>query len=161
MFVICGKGGKGDENSFLTAPWRIVSPALVFFVIMTILSLINLIIVENGLSQFCDSFNENFNSLGCTLSINRFMTAPVEDYSIVPPGAIRIVLSTFNYIAFFSWLSSALLLIARIIFVVDFQLVRVTVKSVEYENSENSSFKVVQVEEEQPDSNGNEATSQC
>jgi hypothetical protein len=159
MFVICGKGGKADENSFLTEPWRIVTPALGFFVVMTFLSLANLVVIESGLSTFCSSFKDSLPDIGCTYAMNRYMEKPIEEFAI-KPGTIRIILTFFNYFTFFSWLISALLLVARIIFVIDFQLVRVTVKSMEHENAtENSSFKVIESQEVPND--GNQKTSPC
>jgi hypothetical protein len=156
MFVICGKGGKGDENSYLSEPWRIVTPALIFFIIMTILSLANLVIIEKGITTLCSSFNEGLPDISCNVALNRYMTASLDN---IKPGVSRVLLTTFNYISFVVWLASALLLIARIVFVVDFQLVRVTVKSIEYENAkESSNFKVIE-EHEVP--NGNQETTPC
>lgn len=160
MFIICGKGGKGDETSYLSEPWRIVTPALVFFIVMTILAFTNLIIIESGMSTFCDSFKNSFPDISCTTALNRYMSKAFEEVSL-SPGKISVILSSVNYIVFFSWLLSVFVLLARILFIVDFQLVRVTVKSIEYENEDAqraSGFKVVEVED---GPNGKEATSQC
>jgi hypothetical protein len=156
MFIICGKGGKGDENSYLSEPWRIVSPALFFFIVMTIVSLTNLIIIERGMNSLCDSFAQHLKDVSCATAMNGFMKGAMEEYP-VSPAKLRIILTTFNYITLFAWATSALLLVARIIFVIDFQLVRVTVKTVEYENAKEN-LNVVEVEDQ---AKGKEATSPC
>lgn len=69
MFIICGKGGKSDPQSFLPQPWRIVSPSLVFFIIMTILSIVELIIIEGGINKFCESFEHNLPDIACNVSV--------------------------------------------------------------------------------------------
>lgn len=163
MFIICGKGGKADQNSFLPQPWRVVPPAIVFFLTMTILSIVNLVIVQGGLDALCDSFKSHLPDISCHVAINRFMIKPVGKMTI-SPGTNRTLVTAFNYFAFSCWLLSLLVLLARIICVVDFRLVRVTVKTIEYEKAdETTSLRVVEVEQ-----NGNEdesraklATTEC
>lgn len=148
VFIICGKGGKADENSYLQEPWRIVSPALFFFVIMTIFSTVNLVIIETGMNTLCKSFKTEVSDLSCSVALNHFMLAPQEKFNLAP-GKVWVILTIFNYFTLFAWLISALVLVARVIFVIDFQLVRVTVKSIEYENSNDSSnFKVIEIEDQ-------------
>lgn len=132
MFAICGKGGKSDPHSFLPQPWRIVSPALVFFLVMTLLSLVNLVIVQNGMESFCKSFEQELPDVSCDIAMNRFMLVPFDSMK-VSPGVLYKVLTSFNYGTFALWLSSVIVLLARIIFVIDFQLVRVTLKTFELE----------------------------
>lgn len=163
MFIICGKGGKADSNSFLPQPWRIVTPAIIFFLVMTILSIVNLVIVQGGLDAFCDSFKPHLPDIDCHVAINRFMVKPLEGMAI-SPGTNRTLVTVFNYFAFGCWLLSLLVLLARIICVVDFHLVRVTVKTIEFEKAdETTSLRVTEVEQ-----NGNEnesrarlATTEC
>lgn len=146
MFIICGKGGKGEENAYLSEPWRIVSPALLFFIVMTIISLINLILIERGMNEFCESFAETVPSVSCEVAMNAFMLSTMKAFP-VQPSKLRVILTILNYLTFFAWLISALILIARIVFVVDFQLVKVTVKTVEYENAKET-FNVVEIEDQ-------------
>lgn len=140
MFAICGKGGKSDPHSFLPQPWRIVSPALVFFLVMTILSLVNLVIVQNGMESFCQSFKQQLPDVSCDIAMNRFMLVPFDSMK-VSPGVLYKVLTSFNYGTFGLWLLSVIVLLARIVFVIDFQLVRVTLKTFEVETESLSGIE--------------------
>lgn len=161
MFVICGKGGKSDPQSFLPQPWRIVSPALVFFLTMTILSIWNLVSIESGISKFCESFEKHLPDVTCGVAMNRFVLMAAYKMPI-PPGVLRQLVTSFNYITFGCWFLSLLVLLARIILVIDFQLVRVTVKTIEYEKSdEPTRFQVVEVEESGNDEGTKLATTSC
>lgn len=162
MFVICGRGGKTEPNAFLPQPWRIVSPALVFFVVMTILSIVNLVIVEGGMNAFCASLTTKLPDVECDVALNRFMASTVKQLTF-SPQVFKILLTSFNYTTLGLWLLSLLVLIARIILVIDFQLVRVTIKTIEYEKAnESSKFKAVQIEDNGKDEAGNLlATTKC
>jgi hypothetical protein len=146
MFIICGKGGKGDENSYLSEPWRIVTPALFFFIVMTIVSLVNLIIIERGMNSFCESFAQALPDVSCETAMNAFILGTMNEFPL-QPSKLRIILTIVNYLSFFGWLISALVLVARIVFVIDFQLVRVTVKTVEFETAKET-FNVVEMEDQ-------------
>lgn len=143
MFVICGKGGKSDPHAFLPQPWRIVTPAIAFFLLMACLSIANLVIVQKGLSKFCESFERRLPDIGCEVAMNRYMITPYTELKVAP-SVLSIMLNSFNYIAFSLWMISLLWLVARIMFVIDFHLVRVTVKTIEYENAhETTKLQVV------------------
>lgn len=58
MFLICGHGGKSNSQSFLPQPWRIVTPALLFFLIMFFVGMSVLVKVHKGMDAFCASFEE-------------------------------------------------------------------------------------------------------
>lgn len=162
MFIICGKGGKTEPNSFLPQPWRIVTPAIIFFLVMTILSIVNLVIVERGMNQFCESLNKKATDIGCDVALNRFMASSIEELTLAPSVYYKL-LTSFNYSSFGIWILSLLVLLARIIFVVDFQLVRVTVKTIEYEKGDESTkFEAVQIEDNGKDEAGSLlATTKC
>lgn len=154
MFIMCGRGGKTEPNAFLPQPWRIVSPALVFFLVMTILSIVNLVIVQNGMKTFCASFQEHSPDVSCNVLMNRFTLVPIDKLKL-SPGVLYEMLSWFNYTSFSIWLLSLIVLLARIIFVIDFQLVRVTVKTIEYEKANESTvYQIVEVEENGKDDAG-------
>jgi hypothetical protein len=134
MFVMCGRGGKSKPDSFLPQPWRIVTPALVFFLVMTILSIVYLFNVQGGMNSFCQSLEEVIPDISCDIAMNRYMEVSYEKV-VIPPSIHRRILSALNIITLMLWLASLLVLLARILFVIDFQLIRVTVKSVEFETA--------------------------
>lgn len=161
MFVICGKGGKSDPQSFLPQPWRIVSPALIFFLIMTIISIVELVFIEGGMGEFCEQFGSHLSDMSCMIALNHFKLAPVKGMQVSPGVLIRLV-SSFNYIAFSCWFISMLVLLARVLFVIDFQLVRVTVKTIEFEKGdEKTSFQAVEVEHSGNEEERKLATTKC
>lgn len=162
MFIMCGRGGKTEPNAFLPQPWRIVSPALIFFLVMTIVSIVNLVLIQSGMSTFCESFERHLPDVSCDVAMNRFKTVSIDELKVWP-GVLRQMLSWFNYISFSIWLLSLIVLLARIMFVIDFQLVRVTVKTIEYEKAnETSLYQVVEVEENGKDEAGQPlATTTC
>lgn len=90
--------------------------------------------------------------------MNGFMYASIEDLKL-SPGILHEMLNWFNYISFSIWLLSLIVLLARIIFVIDFQLVRVTIKTVEYEKTNESTvYQVVEVEDNGKDESGQPLT---
>lgn len=160
MFAICGRGGRTDPQSFLPQPWRIVSPALIFFLVMTILSIVNLVLIESGMSNLCKSFRNHVSDIDCNVALNRyaFSTNVME----IPTSIFHQLVTSFNYITFGLWFISLLVVLARIMFVVDFQLVRVTVKTIEFEKTnESTKFKVVEVEQNGNDERNKLATTEC
>lgn len=162
MFVICGKGGKTEASSFLPQPWRIVSPGLVFFIVMTVLSIVNLVIVEGGMNGTCNSIERSLPDVGCDIALNRFMASTVEKLTL-SPSVYHKLLTSFNYTSLGLWVLSLLVLLARIFLVIDFQLVRVTIKTVEYEKAhESTKYQVVQIEDNGKDYAGLPlATTKC
>lgn len=97
--------------------------------------------------------------LPCGVAMNRLaLVGPMS----IPPGALRQLIKYFNYIAFGCWFLSLLVLLARIFFVIDFQLVRVTVKTIEFERGdETTSFQVVEVDQSGNGEATKLATTQC
>lgn len=157
MFAICGRGGKADQNAFLPQPWRIVTPALVFNFIMTILSIVSTSMIEGGLSKFCKSLTEETPEVGCGVAMNHFMLSPYEKVH-VPPSVERQMLTSFGFVNLTFWIMSVAVIIARILFVVDFQLIRVTVKTL---GQDKNKKKVDENKEVKFDAGNDEFDSKC
>jgi hypothetical protein len=134
MFVICGKGGKGDTHSFLPQPWRIVTPALVFFLVMLFMSIAYVSIVQSGVTSFCKELTKNIPGIDCSIALNHFA---LRSYAAMP-STYLILLNVFIWILLSCWIILTTIMIARIILAVDFQLVKITVKTCEYENETKS-----------------------
>lgn len=156
FFVICGKGGKSDEGSFLTQPWRIVIPALLFFLVMFCISIINLTLVNKGMDVFCESLTKSIQSINCDDALNAFALIAI-DYE---PQMFHHILYFINWTIFGLWLFLAAIMFIRIAFVIDFQLVRITVRTCEYEDTnERSAFRVMETTNNSKES-GRELTTQ-
>lgn len=144
FFIICGKGGGGPEssnNSFLPQPWRIVIVSLVFFISMLIISVINLVHIKDGSDAFCRQFKKTMPDVSCIVLISHFK---MTKFPIVP-GILYILLIVFSWTLVVCWSVLTLIMILRIVFVIDFQLVRVTVRTCEFENENvdgNEKFKL-------------------
>jgi hypothetical protein len=143
MFAICGRGGKSEPNAFLPQPWRIVTPALFFNIIMTILSIIDTTVIESGLTEFCKSLTSSTPDIDCGTALNRYMLTDTTQ-TLIPPSVQRKLLTSFGFINLGFWVLSVAILIARILFVVDFQLIKVTVKTKVSENKK----KIEETDEE-------------
>lgn len=75
------------------------------------------------------------------------------------PGDIYKVLISFSWIMMSSWFLAFIVMVIRIIFVIDFQLVRVTVKTLEFDKDDNEAkkYKIVKIH----DDDGNDAVTKC
>ncbi|CAO1423428.1 unnamed protein product [Diamesa tonsa] len=158
MFLICGHGGKSSSQSFLPQPWRIVTPALLFFLIMFCVGISVLVKVHRGMNDFCASFEEVVPDVSCAVAMNNFMLVSI-DKVVSLPGDIYKVLISFSWIMMSSWFLAFIVMVIRIIFVIDFQLVRVTVKTLEFDKDDNKAkkYKIVKIH----DDDGNDAVTKC
>lgn len=88
--------------------------------------------------------------------MNNFMITSIDKVSL--PGDVYKVLISFSWIMMLSWFLAFILMILRIMCVVDFQLVRVTVKTLECDKDENQvkKYKTVKIHDD-----GNDAVSKC
>jgi hypothetical protein len=127
MFIICGRGGHTENSTlFLPKPWRIVPPALIFFLVMTIFSIINTVKIIKGLAIFCENFREQMSDVSCVVAMNHFR---ITEGLLIMPAVFYVLLNAFTWAILACWSILTLIMIARIVFVVDFQLIRVTVKT--------------------------------
>jgi hypothetical protein len=150
MFIICGKGGKAQPTEMLTQPFRIVIPSIIFFLAMTCISIANLTSIQKGMNRFCEGFVNNAPDIGCLVSMNKFA---LKDVSSIVPSIFYIILLTFSWILLTCWVVLLFLMIARVIFVVDFQLVRVTIKTCEQYEADKSDYQVIEPHEQDKDGN--------
>ncbi|CAO1429633.1 unnamed protein product [Diamesa serratosioi] len=160
MFLICGHGGKSNSQAFLPQPWRIVTPALLFFLVMFFVGMSVLVKVHKGTDVFCASFERHVPGIGCSTAMDTFMLVNY-DSMVIPPGEMFKVLIAFSWIMMLSWFFAFIVMFIRIIFVIDFQLVRVTVKTLDYDKNDNDDqerkYKSVNINEH----DGNDAVTQC
>jgi hypothetical protein len=126
MFIICGKGGKSKSNlTFLPEPWRIVVPAFVFFTVMASFSAIHVEVVTRGFAGFCEGFKENMPDIDCTILMNHFR---IDRDTLIMPAFDFTLLTICCWIMLLCWLVLFLTMLLRILFCVDFSLIKVTIK---------------------------------
>lgn len=148
MFIICGKGGKAEQSSFLPQPWRIVTPSLIFFLSMTCTSIANLTSIHKGMNRFCEGFYNQVPGLGCLVPMDKFV---LKEISLIVPSILYIILLTFSWILLACWVVLLSVMAARVIFVIDFQLVRVTIKTCEQYEADKSEYQVIEPHEQDKD----------
>ncbi|XP_019562770.3 uncharacterized protein LOC109431079 [Aedes albopictus] len=130
LFVTHGHGGEG-VGSIIARPWRIVIPSLVFFVVCGISAIVCAGLTTSGLTKFCQQFNEvvpNGES-ECARLISYFSMDQAND--LVRPDKNYYLVAVFPWIWASSYVVGALILVLRIVLVVDFQLIRIVVSTVE------------------------------
>ncbi|CAH4031796.1 unnamed protein product [Pieris brassicae] len=64
LFTMCPGGGR--PRSGLRQPWRILAPALIFAIVMVILTGISFTKTNNGLVDFCTAFQNTTNATTCS-----------------------------------------------------------------------------------------------
>lgn len=117
--------------SIIARPWRIVIPSLVFFVVCGISAIVCAGLTTSGLTKFCQQFNEvvpNGES-ECARLISYFSMDQAND--LVRPDKNYYLVAVFPWIWASSYVIGALILVLRIVLVVDFQLIRIVVSTVE------------------------------
>ena len=97
-------------------------------------------------------------SLRCSMAMNNFMIVDIDTVTSLP-GDIFKVLISFSWIMMLSWFFAFIVMFIRIIFVVDFQLVRVTVKTLEFDKADDKDRKCKSVKIQEDD--GNDPVTQC
>lgn len=89
--------------------------------------------------------------------MNNFMLVPI-DKVVSQPGDIYKVLISFSWVMMVGWFLAFVVMVIRIMFVIDFQLVRVTVKTLEFDKDDNQDkkYKIVKIHDD-----GNDAVTKC
>ncbi|XP_062536504.1 uncharacterized protein LOC134205343 [Armigeres subalbatus] len=130
LFVTHGHGGEG-VGSIIPRPWRIVIPSLVFFLICGISAFICASLTTSGLTEFCKEFNKIISTGGteCARMISYFSMNEAND--LVLPDKNYYLVAAFPWIWAISYVCGALIIVLRIILVVDFELIRIVVSTIE------------------------------
>lgn len=118
----------------LPDPWRIVLPALIFFLCMALLSTFYTVHSVRRLSAVCNQLilsddNGTVSMATCASTIDQVLLAPLSnpDYAALSPSALYYSLTVCIYAVTFMWLLAVCLLTVRCIFGSDFKAVTVQV----------------------------------
>lgn len=107
---------------FVEEPWRIVLPALVFFMVMTIISSVHLILIVTRLNGFCDSLKFDFHdkSIPCGLLLDRFS---LKDIAIIPASSNYLLSIIFAWLTLLLWASAVIIMMLRFVYGTDFEMI--------------------------------------
>lgn len=100
------------------------------------------------MNRFCEGFDSHAPDIGCLVSMNKFV---IKDISSIVPSIFYIILLTFSWILLTCWVVLLSVMIARVVFVIDFQLVRVTIKTFEQYDADKSEYEVIEPQEQDKD----------
>ncbi|CAG4957472.1 unnamed protein product [Colias eurytheme] len=121
MFLMCSSGSRVLTG--LQRPWRILPPVFIFSLAMGSLCLYSSIVTHYGLHDLCLKLSEITGSTTCTYTVNVATLVYERRIRGVYQATQLTILSAWLHTA--CWILSALLTLARVLLVVDFQLVRV------------------------------------
>lgn len=127
FFIINPRGGRGSEHYGISPPWQIVFPSIIFVGITCIILLFVSYHLNNGIEAFCEEFGDVFNKTGCIPEINIYTTLFHEE---IKPEYTYLTLTKYVFYAvFISWVCQLLLLIARVILGIDFEVLVTSIKT--------------------------------
>ncbi|XP_026760851.2 uncharacterized protein LOC113519836 [Galleria mellonella] len=126
MFLMCSTGSRTLTG--LQRPWRILPPVFIFSLAMGGLCVYSSAITHYGLQELCNKLSKVTGSPSCTYTVNVATLAYERRIRGVYQAIKLTIISAWLHTA--CWLLSALLTVARVLLVVDFQLVRVNAELV-------------------------------
>lgn len=137
LFTMHGHGGKGI-GSIIPKPWRIVFPSLLFFIACLISAMVSASRTSEGLRGLCRQFDQvpGGTNLECGILLDFYSLEEVRG-ELIPPDKNYYLLASFPWIWVTSYVCAAVVLILRILLVVDFQLIRVIISTVEPSRAED------------------------
>lgn len=112
-------------------------PATISFIVMVIISLYYSVVLCRVLYKFCSAFRTHVNrdDFPCGLLMNRFA---MNHSTVASPATNYALPQTFSWITLVLWLMALAIMVARCVFVVDFELMQVVI----YEVSDRSSERI-------------------
>lgn len=103
--------------------WRIVVPAITFFIFMSIIASVHLYLMLSRLNEFCDGLKAPFNdkTITCDLLLDRFSISVQLDPTQPSRNYFLTVFSTWMNLLL--WLSTVVVMMLRCFYGTDFELV--------------------------------------
>ncbi|XP_018335726.1 uncharacterized protein LOC108744452 isoform X2 [Agrilus planipennis] len=124
LFMLCPKGGGGHKVGILQQAWKIVFPTLIFSLLFIIIMLIALFKVKNGLYSFCYQLAASLLYEECSSQIDIYsLSFSQKEQSIF----LYIQICIYSaYVSCLCWIAQMIMLIIRILFVVDFTVLKIS-----------------------------------
>ncbi|CAG9565554.1 unnamed protein product [Danaus chrysippus] len=124
MFLMCSTGSRVLTG--LQRPWRVLPPVFLFSLAMGGLCIYTTAVTHYGLRELCLKLSEITGSTTCTYTVNVATLAYERRIRGVYQATRLTIYSAWLHTA--CWILSALLAFVRVIFAIDFKLVKVTVQ---------------------------------
>lgn len=112
------------------APWRIVMPATIFFFLMNISAFAHMGLVHYYLNLFCVQLRNGIVTDESVSCLTLFQIFTLNKSPEVATVLNIYFIKAFSIVSAFLWFMAQLIMIFRIVFVVDFQLIRVTIRNI-------------------------------
>lgn len=131
LFTMHGHGGKGI-GSIIPKPWRIVFPSLIFFAVCLVSATVSASRSSEGLNGLCRQFDQipDGIKLECGTLLAFYSLQDVHR-ELIPPDRNYYLLASFPWLWVTSYACATVILVLRILLVVDFQLIRVIISTVD------------------------------
>ncbi|XP_061384473.1 uncharacterized protein LOC116773240 [Danaus plexippus] len=124
MFLMCSTGSRVLTG--LQRPWRVLPPVFLFSLAMGGLCIYTTAVTHYGLQELCIKLSEITGSTTCTYTVNVATLAYERRIRGVYQATRLTIYSAWLHTA--CWILSALLAFFRVIFAIDFKLVKITVQ---------------------------------
>ncbi|XP_023934632.1 uncharacterized protein LOC112043457 [Bicyclus anynana] len=124
MFLMCSLGSRVLTG--LQRPWRVLPPVFLFSTAMGCVCVYTSAVTHYGLQELCLKLNEVTGSTTCSYTVNVATLAYQRRIRGLYQATQLTIVSAWLHTA--CWLLSALLAVLRVLLVVDFKLVRVSVE---------------------------------
>ncbi|CAD7084285.1 unnamed protein product [Hermetia illucens] len=130
MLILYHTAGKAQLDWGLPKPWRIVFPSVIAFGIWSIVSIVHVVIMDKSYHSFCSGLAREIQTktLGCNKLINALNPLVIED-SWITPGVNYLTHTATIRFTMLGWVTAFLIMLARMMFAIDFRLVRVTIST--------------------------------
>uniref|UniRef100_A0A7G3AKK7 Uncharacterized protein n=1 Tax=Lutzomyia longipalpis TaxID=7200 RepID=A0A7G3AKK7_LUTLO len=125
FFLICGYGSKGNAT-LLPKPWRILTPSIIFVILMTIASVIHSVYVTVKMGQMCDELQTSLGKIIEENSCRAALNAIDGDHHGLRSFILYQIVLIASYIVLTLWILLNIFLGLRCISGKDFQHVQVT-----------------------------------
>lgn len=118
--------------SIIPKPWRIVFPSLIFFAVCLVSATVSASRSSEGLNGLCRQFDQipDGIKLECGTLLAFYSLQDVHR-ELIPPDRNYYLLASFPWLWVTSYACATVILVLRILLVVDFQLIRVIISTVD------------------------------
>lgn len=105
--------------------WRIVVPAITFFIVMSIIATVHLFLMLSRLNEFCDGLKTPFNdqTIGCDLLLDRFSISVQVNPTAGQPSRNHFLTVFSSWFSLLLWSSTVVVMMLRCFYGSDFEII--------------------------------------